>query len=834
VKNAPKPSSLRTARILSLILCYSLLLSTVFIPSRAESNSSTTATSTSFWTHIVRQFTASLFFLPQGGPPTIPGSGLPDLDAAKALNPTDPAAVSPIDSTQSCTDCSPCSTCGPGTQNHAPIANAGGPYAGAATQAVRFNGMSSFDVDPGDGISDYAWNFGDNTAVVHDPMPEHTYQSSGNYTVTLTVTDRHSATQNKNVTAVISAAPSPSPSPSPGSGQGNAATFVSQSVPSTMTAGATYQVSVKMRNTGNTTWTASSLYRLGSQNAQDNITWGQARIYLTDSLAPGAEVTFSFSVIAPGNGLSSPPSKHFQWRMVQDGVDWFGDYTTDQIVTINSHYLPEAPNGYSDLFTARIAPQNRTGQPGEDLLSRNFNWGLPLVNLPGRAGLDLDLSLSYNSLIWTRVDSTSYSWPPQTVSSFTYDADRGSPSAGFRLGFPSIQGPFYNQQSDTNSYLMLLPSGARREFRQQGSSNVYESVDSSYMQLLDGGNGSLLVRGSDGTQMAYWSINNEYRCTEIKDRNGNFITIKYDPINSVANLGRITSVIDTLGRTVTFNYDANYRLRSISQVWDGQAHNWATFGYGNKSISPSFSTSEYTDAAVLGLPSNYTVSALTQVGLADGSQYQFDYTSYGQVYQIRHLARDGHLLQSTAYDLPTNSLQADCPRFNSRSDWAENWNGGNAVTTNFDSNLGTYQVYGTAVDWGSLLWSEVILPDGTKYREYALADYGNWQKGLVTKTEIRSGGAVKKTTTTDWTADRIDVGYQQNARAWGVTVSDADGNRSRTHIDYTSFGLPSLHLVCRSTCSSLDQRAQVAGSCCEEPILIMISQATTSIVTFLD
>jgi hypothetical protein len=54
---------------------------------------------------------------------------------------------------------------------------------------------------------------------------------------------------------------------------------------------------------------------------------------------------------------------------------------------------------------SRIAVQHRTGQPGEDLLSGNYNWGMSLLDLPGRAGLNLNLGLSYNSLAaWTRVD----------------------------------------------------------------------------------------------------------------------------------------------------------------------------------------------------------------------------------------------------------------------------------------------------------------------------------------------------------------------------------------------------------------------------------------------
>jgi hypothetical protein len=403
-------------------------------------------------------FFAGLLVPQGGGPPSIPGANLPDLEAARVANPADPVAPPPIASTQECPDCTPCPTCGPGTTNHAPVVSAGGPYYGTAGTATSFNGLGSFDVDPGDGISDYAWSFGNNTAVVHGATPSHTYQSAGNYTVTLTVTDRYSTTSVASTTASVAAAATPTPSPSPGSTQGNAASFVSQTVPASMTAGGRYPVSVTMRNTGSSTWSAAHLYRLGSQNPQDNGTWGTGRIFLRSDVAPGADGIFTFMVIAPYSGVEEPPPASFQWRMVQDGVEWFGDYTPNQTVTIASNYQPprgDAPNlgSRADLFNARLLPENRTGQPGVDLLSRNFNWGLSLLDLPGRDGLNLSLPLSYNSLsVWTKVVpppapsmgrmcSNLGPCPPsyQAPTSRTFDADRGSPSPGFRLDSGTIR-----------------------------------------------------------------------------------------------------------------------------------------------------------------------------------------------------------------------------------------------------------------------------------------------------------------------------------------------------------------------------------------------------------
>ena len=73
--------------------------------------------------------------------------------------------------------------------------------------------------------------------------------------------------------------------------------------------------------------------------------------------------------------------------------------------------------------------------------------------MTGRAGLNMALSLTYNSLVWTRANSY-----------ITYDADNGYPTPGFRLGFPVIYGIHYNSQSSTYGYLMMMPSGSRALF----------------------------------------------------------------------------------------------------------------------------------------------------------------------------------------------------------------------------------------------------------------------------------------------------------------------------------------------------------------------------------
>src|SRR5258705_1894289 len=68
--------------------------------------------------------------------------------------------------------------------DRAPVADAGGSYAGITGFPVQFNGSGSSDPD-GDALS-YMWDFGD-TQSSTEMSPMHTYAAAGVYNVTLTV-----------------------------------------------------------------------------------------------------------------------------------------------------------------------------------------------------------------------------------------------------------------------------------------------------------------------------------------------------------------------------------------------------------------------------------------------------------------------------------------------------------------------------------------------------------------------------------------------------------------------------------------------------------------------
>lgn len=434
--------------------------------------------------------------------------------------------------------------------------------------------------------------------------------------------------------------------------------------------------------------------------------------------------------------------------------------------------LPQNSGSYDDFAVARLDPDNRVGAEGQDLLSRNFNWSFPLVRMAGRSGLNFGLTLSYNSLVWTR-----------SGSHIMYDTDNGFPTPGFRLGFPTIYGQHYNSQTGKNGYLVLMPSGARVELRQVSSTNTYEAADSSYLFLVDNGE-TMLLRTTDGMQLSYILSENGYRCTEIKDRNGNYLTINHNA------KGRITSVTDTMGRLFNFNYDANQNLSTITQLRGAVPYKWAEFGYTNLTLQTNFG-----NLNMVGLQNGTTLPVLSQVSLPNGTYFKFSYNSYGQVHKITHYAADSdpnydnHPLNYVSYNLPLDagSAQTDCPRFTERKVWAENWMSGAEVAT-------AYSVPALA-DCDGLTqgckMGQVTLPDSTVHKVFTRAS--GWQEGLPVMEETwayeGTQFARRRWTNTIWTQQNTNLSYLFNPRLTETTVHDSSGNHRRTAVSYTSFSL---------------------------------------------
>lgn len=98
----------------------------------------------------------------------------------------------------------------PPPPNQAPTADAGGAYTGEVNTPINFIGSGSTDPD-GDPLT-YEWDFGDGGSSF-DSDPQYTYQSTGVYTVSLTVSDGLESDTDSTTADIYDELPGPGPSP---------------------------------------------------------------------------------------------------------------------------------------------------------------------------------------------------------------------------------------------------------------------------------------------------------------------------------------------------------------------------------------------------------------------------------------------------------------------------------------------------------------------------------------------------------------------------------------------------------------------------------------------
>jgi hypothetical protein len=94
--------------------------------------------------------------------------------------------------------------------------------------------------------------------------------------------------------------------------------------------------------------------------------------------------------------------------------------------------------------------------------NKNFSFGLPIVGLPGR-GIDVNLALRFNSLVYNKSTSGSSTW-------LTYDVDNGYPAPGFRLGYGQLE------DQGANGFTLVDATGTRHALVYTSTYN-YKSTD---------------------------------------------------------------------------------------------------------------------------------------------------------------------------------------------------------------------------------------------------------------------------------------------------------------------------------------------------------------------
>src|SRR5262249_8535541 len=177
----------------------------------------------------------------------------------------------------------------------------------------------------------------------------------------------------------------------------------------------------------------------------------------------------------------------------------------------------------------------------------NFTLAIPLYGLGGR-GLAANLMLYYNSRLWARRNvsgSEKVTWNPVVTAL----------GPGYSLGFGRI---LTYGTSGSTKYVWVEPNGTLHYLGTGSSSTngTYQTTDGSQITFV----GCLANGGAhyfnDGTKITISVNNNRLLPTQIKDANGNYISMayRYDSYCQTYAPMSLYYVTDTLGRVIDFNY----------------------------------------------------------------------------------------------------------------------------------------------------------------------------------------------------------------------------------------------------------------------------------------
>lgn len=235
----------------------------------------------------------------------------------------------------------PSSGGGPGPLTIVTSALAGGTVGTSYLQSVSASGGTlpyTWSIVPGLGTLPPGLSLSAGGVITGTPT------TAGTYNFTVRVTDSVPATAQRALGIVVSAA---------GGGGALNSQFVSQTVPTSVQPGQTFNVNMKFLNTGTQTWSGTEYY-FASQNPTLNQTWGGNGVSLFGFIAgPGEEMDVTFTATAP----TTAGTYNFQWQMYQNGgVGFFGQMSTNVSIQVGD---PLPPTNGTDTLGVYY-PNNRT------------------------------------------------------------------------------------------------------------------------------------------------------------------------------------------------------------------------------------------------------------------------------------------------------------------------------------------------------------------------------------------------------------------------------------------------------------------------------------------
>jgi RHS repeat-associated protein len=363
--------------------------------------------------------------------------------------------------------------------------------------------------------------------------------------------------------------------------------------------------------------------------------------------------------------------------------------------------------------------------------SQSYNWSQGLISLPGRAGLDLNLVLSYNSRVWDVNTSNNQA---------TFNIDRDFPSYGFRLDFGYLE-------NDTTDGFWILTEADDGKHQISGTGTTLNSIDSTYIQLNIASASAPVITYANGLKVLYQQFPHSttlFRPTQITDTNGNFISISYrSGSTDVVSDQQINTITDTLGRVLNYNYTANssgaLQLHTITQTINAATFTWATFTWGTVALNYNFATGF---TASTDTPANGTViNVLTSCTLPNGTYYSFSYGDWGIVNEIDYFSKTNIKRSYQKYNFPlaASGALSDVPTFTQE-------------TISPDGTTTNNWTFATTSSNDIVSQQSITDPTGTVIMLNLLPSTDNCA-GAVSSTTVALGSTTLRTMTDTWQQD---------------------------------------------------------------------------------
>lgn len=471
-----------------------------------------------------------------------------------------------------------------------------------------------------------------------------------------------------------------------------------------------------------------------------------------------------------------------------------------------------------------------------------FSGNLSLVHtdliLPGRAGMDLTITRSYSSKIWTRADWVNESalipqfrWVPLGYGwSFHFGQLRNA------------QGPNQTSLCPTDYPTFEEPDGTTHQFYPTpGDWNTLRSKDQWKMVRYCASGVPYCIYSSSGTRYEFgvYGIAGDvaplWQPTTIRDAHNNTIQIEYQPVTpctpgGVCALGIVKKVTDTVGRIVTFTYDSS--KQRITAMWvNGKQYQYKYTTYTVNGAPVSFLT-EVVPPAGPSWKYSYNTTG-PQQGLSANNRWAVEKVTYpaGATLSYQYLATKFHAgpgsppPNNIVYFLPvTKKTQAG--RAVPSATWSFAYNsspyntGGDVTTiTRPDGKQDVYTLFGYAATGSNNLW-KVGLTKQVSYGSGARLETFVWNKDpspissdIVYAPDYVADGVCNLTPSDPdvFVARLGSRTIQQDGKSYATTYSSYDAYQQPTSVTETGhatrtraltyFYLPALNMLRGRTAS---------------------------------